>query len=57
MGIDDSVILKSDEQLAAEQEAAQQAQQEQMLGSAIPNMVNAGGKMLEKSMNNDGGNT
>lgn len=46
-GIDDSVILKSEKQVAQEQQAAQQ---QQMLQTAAPNLINAGGRLMEASM-------
>ena len=50
-GIDDTTVLKSEEQLMQER---QQAQQQQMIQAAIPNAVNAGGKLLEKQMETGG---
>lgn len=46
-GIDDTTILKSEQQI---QQEAQQNQQQAMLQQALPNMVNAGGKILESQM-------
>lgn len=49
-GIDDSVILKSEEDIAREQ---QQAQQTALLQKAAPNLINTGGRLLETSMKNE----
>lgn len=52
-GIDDTTLLKTE---GAVQQQQQQAQGMQMVQQALPNAVNAGGKLLEKTMTN-GGNT
>lgn len=55
-GIDDTVVLKSDDQVAQEQA---QAQQQQAVQAAIPNAVNQGGKIISDMMQNQqnqGGN-
>lgn len=52
-GIDDTVVLKGDDQIRQEQ---QQAQQQQMLSAAIPNAVTQGGQLMQKTMET-GGNT
>ena len=46
-GIDDTTILKDDTQIQAEQ---QQAQQQQMIQQALPNAINAGGKILDTKL-------
>lgn len=46
-GIDDSVILKSEEQIQGEQA---QAQQQALLQKATPNLVKAGGDLLSQQM-------
>ena len=46
-GIDDTAILKTEEQVQGEQQAAQQ---QQMLQTAAPNLINAGGRLMEASM-------
>lgn len=46
-GIDDSVILKGEEQVAQER---QQSQQQQLLQTAAPNLINAGGKIIAEQM-------
>lgn len=46
-GIDDTTILKDDQQIQAEQ---QQAQQQQMIQQALPNVINAGGKILDTQL-------
>lgn len=50
-GIDDTTLLKTDEEVQQQQQAAQQ---QAMMQQAIPNMVNAGGNLLAKSMENGG---
>ena len=50
-GIDDTIVLKSEEQI---QQETQAAQQQQMLQAGLPNAINAGGRLLEKSMENGG---
>ena len=49
-GIDDTTILKTEEQIRSEQ---QQAQQQQLMQSVAPNAVNAGGRLMEASMKNE----
>lgn len=46
-GIDDTAILKSEQQIAEEQ---QQAQQLQLLQQGLPAAINAGGKILDTQM-------
>ena len=50
MGVDDSVVLKSDEQLKQEQAQAAEAKKDEMLKAALPQAVNAGGKILQDQM-------
>ena len=52
-GIDDTIILKPDEQMQAEQ---QQTQQQEMLKQAIPGVVNAGGKIIAEQMKGENTN-
>lgn len=51
LGVDTTAILKSEEQ---QQQEAQQAQEQQMLSQAMPNLINAGGNLLGKSMEQGG---
>ena len=46
-GIDDTTILKDEQQIQAEQ---QQAQQQQMIQQALPSAINAGGKILDTKL-------
>lgn len=50
-GIDDTTLLKTDEEVQQQQ---QNAQQQAILQKAMPNLVNAGGNLLTKSMENGG---
>jgi Bacteriophage head to tail connecting protein len=49
-GVDTKGLLKTDAQVQAEE---QQAAQQAMLASGVPNAVNAGGKMIQQGMTND----
>lgn len=51
LGVDTTAILKSEEQ---QQQEARQAQEQAMLKQAMPNLVNAGGNLLGKSMEQGG---
>ena len=46
-GIDDTTILKTEQQIQQEQ---QQAQQQQLIQQALPNAINAGGKILDTQL-------